>query len=177
MNKKVIRAYLFGASHDGTFNQKHKTFRITQANKDWLKFLKKCFSKIGYRSWIYKEGKNRKVYALETKAIPKLPKLSIKAEKISYVRGYFDAEGGIPRKIDQWFYIQISQKSRTELLQIKEILEDLGIRCGKVHIPSVKIDPNYYRFFVSRKSHQDFARIIGSWHPRKKKIFKLRMKI
>ena len=176
-----IKAYLFGAIHDGTFNQKHKTFRFTQANVDWLRFIKKCLAKLGFNSWIYKEGSDRGVYALETTASILKSKFnpieSSEKAKISYVRGYFDAEGGIPRNPDQWFYIQISQKNKKELQVIKKILEEKGIKCGKIHIPSVKVDPNYFRFFVSRQSHREFAKIVGSWHPRKRKIFKLRMKI
>ena len=181
MNDSEIIAYLQGAIHDGTYNQRHRTYRITQANQNWLEFIKKCLSRLGHKSWIYKEGKNRKVYALETTAnILKIP-VSIKnltnKAKIAYVRGYFDAEGGIPRKSKHWFYIQISQKNREELMELKDILESLKISCGKIHIPSAKIDPDYFRFFIARRSHRDFAKIIGSWHPRKRKILKLRMKI
>jgi len=178
---EVIKAYLFGAIHDGTFNRKHNTFRFTQANVDWLKFIKDCLAKLGFKAWIYQEGRNRKVYALETTASILKSKFnpleSSNEAKISYVRGYFDAEGGIPRSLKQWFYIQISQKNKKELQVVKKILEEKMIKCGKIHVPSVKIDPNYFRFFISRKSHKEFAEIIGSWHPRKRKIFKLRMKI
>jgi len=178
---EVIKAYLFGAIHDGTYNQKHKSFRFTQANIDWLKFIKRCLDKLGFKAWIYQEGKNRKVYALETTAPILKSKFNLlessNKAKLAYVKGYFDAEGGIPKTIKQWFYIQISQKNKPELQIVKKILEENGIKCGKIHIPSVKIDPNYYRFFVSRQSHKNFAKIIGSWHPRKRKIFKLRMKI
>ena len=68
MNKNVIQAYLLGAIHDGTYNRKHKTYRITQKEKKWLKFIKDCLSNLGYRAWIYKEGKDRNVFALETTA-------------------------------------------------------------------------------------------------------------
>src|SRR3989304_1194667 len=107
MEDEQIIAYLLGAVHDGTYNQKHKTTRITQANVDWLKILKNCLAKLGYRSWIYKEGKSRRVYALETtasifKSKPNPIAFSRNA-KIAYVRGYFDAEGGIPRDSSHWF--------------------------------------------------------------------------
>jgi len=62
-----IKAYLLGALHDGTFN-KNKRFRISQIGTDWLKVLQGLFQKLGYNSWIYKEGKYRKVYVLETLA-------------------------------------------------------------------------------------------------------------
>ena len=68
MDDEQIIAYLLGAVHDGTYNQKHKTTRISQANIEWLKILKNCLAKLGYRSWIYKEGKSRGVYVLETTA-------------------------------------------------------------------------------------------------------------
>ena len=181
MNNDFIIAYLLGAIHDGTYNRKHRTFRITQANIDWLKLIKRCLNKLGYKSWIYKEGKNRKVYALETTADifgSKFDRnMSTENSKIAYIRGYFDAEGGIPQNANHWFYIQISQKNKLELENLKNILEELNISCGKIHIPSAKADPDYYRFYISRRSHKDFAKIIGSWHPRKNKIFRLRMKI
>lgn len=181
MDNEQIIAYLLGAVHDGTYNQKHRTFRITQKNVGWLKVLKNCLTQLGYRSWIYKEGRSRKVYSLETTADifkSKHDTLTFsKKAKTAYVRGYFDAEGGIPRDSNHWFYIQISQKNKLELEALKGILEKLGISCGKIHIPSVKVDPDYYRFFIARQSHKDFARLVGSWHPRKKEIFRLRMKI
>ncbi len=182
MDTEVIQAYLLGAIHDGTYNRSHKTFRITQSNVEWLKFLKGCFQKVGCKAWIYKEGKTRTVYALETAAKfldigfnPDM--LPSKEAQIAYVRGYFDAEGGIPRSSTHWFYIQLSQKNQRELIKVHKILKKLGIKCGKVHIPSARVDPDYFRFFISRESHRDFATIINSCHPRKRKIFELRMKI
>ena len=62
-----IKAYLLGALHDGTFGS-NKRFRISQIGTDWLKILQGLFRKLGYNSWIYKEGKYRKVYVLETLA-------------------------------------------------------------------------------------------------------------
>ncbi len=182
MDIQVIQAYILGALHDGTYSSKHKTFRITQSNLDWLKFLQRCFQKLEYKAWIYKEGKTRSVHALETTAkfldLKYDPDNLVTTDsKIAYVRGYFDAEGGIPRDNAHWFYIQISQKNHDELVKVKNILESLNIQCGKIHIPSIKVDPDYFRFYISRKSHRDFVEIIGSWHPRKRKIMQIRMKI
>lgn len=181
MDESILSAYLFGAIHDGTFNKKHKTFRITQANQKQLVSIKNCLVKLGYKSWIYKEGKDRKVYALETTAKIFKSKFNpvkcTEEEKISYTRGYFDAEGGIPKNFSARFYIQIAQKNKKELTELKKILEELNIHCGKIHIPSAKVDPEYYRFYILKRSHKDFAEIVGSWHPRKSKILKLRVKI
>lgn len=177
-----LKAYLLGALHDGTYNQKHKTFRITQANVTWLQRLQRMLELLGFRSWIYREGKERNVYALETTAKfldlrfdPVLLRSS--REQLAYVRGYFDAEGGIPRSNAAPFYIQLCQKNHDELCKVQAILEHHGIRCGKIHNPSKRIDPDYWRFFVSAKSHQDFCTYVSSWHPRKEKLLKERKMI
>ena len=37
---------------------------------------------------------------------------------------------------------------------------------------SKKVDPNYWRFFISIKSYGEFARLVGSWHPSKSHFLK-----
>jgi hypothetical protein len=132
------------------------------------------FDLLGHSSWIYREGKQRdQMHAIETSAefldVNFDPDLLVTpSEQIAYVRGYFDAEGGIPRTLDaKPFQIQFTQKDRTELQKVQSILVSFGIRCGKIHNPSAKIDANYWRFFVSIPCNNEFARCIGSWHPRK----------
>lgn|GEM_PF-3925186 len=68
VNQNILKAYLFGALHDGTFNRKHKTWRISQSNVQWLERLKTIFTQLGYRAWIYREGKFRTVSVIETGA-------------------------------------------------------------------------------------------------------------
>jgi hypothetical protein len=176
------KSYLLGALHDGTFNKLRKTHRFSQANIEWLLFLQRCLTDLGYNSWIYKEGKTRNVYVLETSAkflsIDFNPsKLSTKTEKIAYIRGFFDAEGGIPRNSEARFYIQLVQKNRSKLEWILYTLTDIKINCGVIHTPSKRIDPYYFRFFIATRSHKKFGNIIGSWHPRKHMIFESRMMI
>lgn len=170
----IIQAYFQGALHDGTFNHRHATNRISQKGRAWLERLQHLLSLVGCRSWIYREGNSREdMHALETTAsfldVTYDPvRLSTEAEKTAYLRGYFDAEGGMPRKLDaKPFQIQYVQKNATELQKVRTILIELGIRCGKMHIPSVKNDPDYWRFFISIPCNPLFARCIGSWHPRK----------
>ena len=98
-------------------------------------------------------------------------------EKIAYVRGYFDAEGGVPRNSANRFYIQFVQKDFEELEKVRNMLEELGIRCGKIHNPSIKVDPEYWRFFVRAQSYQRFIELIGSWHPIKGLFLQKGMKI
>ena len=102
--------------------------------------------------------------------------LNTSEERIAYVRGYFDAEGGLPQSPDARFYIQFTQKDRDELEKVKTILESIGIECGEAHNPSVEVDPDYWRFYVRAKSYKAFAELVGSWHPRKEAILQ-RMKI
>ncbi len=181
LSKKEIKAYLLGALHDGTFSS-NKRFRISQRGTRWLKVLQKLFRRLGYNAWIYKEGSNRKVYVLETLAdfldfeFDPL-RLKRKKEKIGYIRGYFDAEGGIPRNSKARFYIQLTQNNKEKLEKLKSLLNHLGIAIGKIHNPSKKVDPDYWRMYVLASSQKAFGEKIGSWHPRKIRILRKRMKI
>jgi hypothetical protein len=170
-----IRAYLAGALRDGTFNRTHGTWRIAQSDRAWLAVIGCLIGRLGRRSWMYREG-SRKVWVLETKCdLTFVPVLGTSRDAIAFVRGYFDAEGGTPRHPDARFYIQLTQKDREDLEGVKRILEDVGIRCGRVHNPSARVDPNYWRFYVLSESRQSFIRTIRSWHPRKRRLFEARL--
>lgn len=179
--QEELRAYLQGALHDASLN-KGRRYRFTQSDVRWLDVLKQALEALGYASWIYREGKTRHVYTLETLA-PFLDfaldplVLSGGIEQVAYIRGFFDAEGGIPRIPGAKFYIQLVQKDRDKIEKLVHMLDSLGISTGKVHNPSVRVDPEYWRVFVSTQSHCAFARTIGSWHPRKVAIFRERMMI
>jgi len=181
MQKEII-AYFRGALGDATYSKMHKTWRYSQSNREWLLKLKDLLKKVDQRSWIYKEGKTRNLYILETTAkflseTRAAEDRMTQAEKIAFVRGFFDAEGGVPRDVKARFYVQLSQKNLEELTGIREILEGIGIQCGKMHNPSAKVDPNYWRFFVRACSYRDFIDKVGSWHPRKSKLLLSRVKI
>lgn len=180
LSKGEVYAYLQGAMHDASLNKK-KRIRFGQKYPEWLDILKDLLMSVGVNSWMYKEGKNRQYYILETICNDlnfsfNPITLTTKGEKIAYIRGFFDAEGGIPRTSDE-FYIQLVQKNFEKMEALKNILLDLGIESGKIHNPSKRVDPYYWRFFVSRKSHKEFAKTIGSWHPIKAEIFSQRMMI
>ena len=175
--KSELEAHVLGSLHDATFSRNHQTYRFSQANLAWLNILKEIFSLLGSNSWIYKEGKERNVWVLETSRKIDKKKLTTSLEKIGYIRGYFDTEGGMPKSQNHFLYFQFSQKDRDDLVSLREMLESLGISCGEIHNPSTKVDKNYWRFFLSRKSHRMFMNNIGSWHPRKNRQIELRMKI
>ncbi len=175
-----IEAYLQGALHDASLNKKRR-YRFTQKGTEWLSLLKGLFTRLGYKSWIYREGK-RQVYTLETLAqfldfrFDPLT-LATAEEQASYIRGFFDAEGGVPHGTQAKFYIQLVQKDQEKIEKIVQMLEALGISCGKIHNPSARVDPDYWRVFVGTRSHKNFAKMIGSSHPLKAKIFQARMMI
>ncbi|MBI2984006.1 MAG: LAGLIDADG family homing endonuclease [Candidatus Kerfeldbacteria bacterium] len=178
----VARAYLQGAFHDGTWNRANKRTRFAQSNLGWLYILKVLLGDLGYTSWIYREGKARSVYVLETHAdcldLNFNPEeLKTGEEKVAYVRGLFDAEGGTPRNPRARFYVQLVQNDRQKLEKIKYLLNQLGIIVGQMHNPSKSVAPGYWRMFIRTRSLTDFVGMIGSWHPRKVKELRVRMKI
>jgi intein-encoded DNA endonuclease-like protein len=180
--QRAIKAYFHGLLGDATYSRLHNTWRIAQKERAWLEKLQTFLKQLGCKAWIYLEGKNRRVYILETTAKflsdgfnP--ANLENQEEKIAYIRGYFDAEGRVPQNSKARFYIQFVQKNKKELQLVQKLLQDLQIESGVIHNPSQKVDPDYWRFFVQAKSYQRFIQRVGSWHPRKAKILQGRMKI
>ena len=170
----MTKAYLLGALHDGTVRK--LTYRIVQKDQEYIKFLVKEIKKLGFNAWMYKEGKTRQLYVVEfSRNLLKDFIIDSNQDKIDYIKGYFDAEGGISRSSKVRYYIYFAQKNLKDLEQVKNWLEGFGIRCGIIHNPSKNADPNYWRFFISVKSYEKFAKLIGSWHPLKSRF--LRMKI
>ncbi len=178
--KGEIIAYLHGAMHDASLNKK-KRIRFCQKYQEWLEVIQDMLVEIGYQSWLYKEGKTRNLYVLET-LCPELSfsfdpaKIRHNNEKKAYVKGFFDAEGGVPRN-GKKFYIQLVQKDKKKMEIIKAMLSSLGIQSGKVHNPSKFVDPDYWRIFVATKHHKEFASLVGSFHPVKGNVFKVRKMI
>jgi hypothetical protein len=177
-----LEAYLQGALQDGTRSPLHKTHRIGQSDPAWLDLLQNILLLLHCRGWIYREGKTRRYWILETTApflstdFDALPLVGT-PQGLLYVRGYFDAEGGMPQDPAARFYLGISQKNRASLDTVRAILESWGIACGRVHNPSHKVDPDYWRFYIRRESHGRFLTLVGSWHPRKRRLVDIRMKI
>jgi hypothetical protein len=168
-----LAAYLKGAAHDGTFNRQHRTFRICQRERAWPLVLVQVLNQLGQRAWIYEEG-SRGVFVVETCFDLAAATIDSEDERRAYARGYFDAEGGIPRDPKARFYIQLVQKDLEDLRELRAILDRMGIACGKLHNPSVRVDPDYWRFFVRASSRRRFAERIGSWHPRKRELLETR---
>lgn len=168
----ITKSYLLGMLHDGT--KRKTTYRIAQKGSAFSKMLVLGIKRLGGRAWGYQEGKRRDVYITEfSQTLLHNVKIETDQEKLDYVRGYFDAEGGIAKSSNVRFYIYFAQKNFADLNKIKTILEEFNIHTGVIHNPSRKIDPQYWRFFVKANSYESFIKTIGSSHPDKYKYFKL----
>ncbi|MFN2526067.1 MAG: LAGLIDADG family homing endonuclease [Actinomycetota bacterium] len=154
--------------HDGTVSKLHSTRRIASRDLEWLEVIRSVVEELGRRVWIYREGRTRSVHVVEFGL--ELDRIDLRTlpAKAAYARGYFDAEGGIPRKPTDRFYIQMVQNDQTDLREVRGFLQELGVPCGRVHNPSAAVDPNYWRFYVRSCGHDVFARRVGSWNPRKR---------
>jgi hypothetical protein len=179
---KGLEAYLHGALRDATRSVIHRTHRFCQSDTRWLDVVGEALALLGYRSWMYREGATRNLWVRETTAsflsIEVDPLMRFDAScRLMYVRGFFDTDGGMPRDPKARLYFQFCQKDRSSLESVVKILEMQGIRCGRIHNPSVTVDPDYWRVFVRSCSHESFMRVVGSWHPVKRQQMETRMKI
>jgi len=157
------------------FNRLHNTLRISQKDARWFQILHMLFTKLGSRSWTYQEGK-RDVWVIETTCrLDQSASLSSDLECAAFARGFFDAEGGVPIDSRDRFYIQFVQKDYADLARLRRVLTQLDLECGRLHNPSVRADPDYWRFYVLANSHRSFLRRVGSWHPRKRSILDARV--
>ena len=160
-------AYLHGAIHDGyvySGKSKGKVAVITQKNRKWLENIKEIIEMNNGKAWIFPQ---RDIHILETKFNHLLQErhLFSRKEKLEYVSGFFDAEGGIPKKFDTRFYVQFVQKNKKELKQVANILEEFGVKCGKLHQYDKK--SKCWRFFIKSNSYIKFIELVNSRHPEK----------
>lgn len=171
---QVTKAYLLGLLHDATVRK--TTYRVATKSKLFAESIQQGIHLLNANAWVYKEGKTRNLWIIEfSKRLLDEVKIISKQDKIDYVRGFFDAEGGIAKSQTVRFYLYFCQKNKEVLQQVRNYLTELDIESGVIHNPSKQVDPDYWRFFIRAKSYQDFAKVISSNHPDKLSI--LRMKI
>jgi hypothetical protein len=175
-------AYLVGALKGDGYIYSGKSKGLvavfTQKNRMWLENIQDTIEDNLGNAWIFKQ---RDISVLETKFKPLLQRFDLgkmsQKEKLEYVAGFFDAEGGIPRKPDKvpsstpYLYVQFVQKNPETLREIIKILEISGIGCGKLHEYGKK--KRCWRFFIKADSRLKFVNTIKSRHP--DKIARLRI--
>lgn len=163
---QITKAYLLGVLHDATVRK--TTYRVATKSREFAEIIKQGINTLGRNAWIYKEGKSRNLWIIEfSKSLLNKMRIISKQNKLDFIRGFFDAEGGIAKDPKVRFYLYFCQKNKKVLLQIKRYLCDFGITSGEIHNPSIRVDPDYWRFYIRAKSYHDFAKIVGSNHPEK----------
>ena|SRR3989344_6506962 len=169
MDKTV--AYLFGALHDGyiyTGKSKGQVAVFTQKERGWLENIKQMIKPYGKSAWIFKQ---RQIFILETKFAELFQPYDFDTfadeEKLAFISGFFDAEGGIPMNPKEArAYIQFVQKKPEILRKMRDHLEIRGIHCGVIHMYD-KGRSNCWRFFVRTDSLHRCILILNSRHPSK----------
>jgi hypothetical protein len=92
--QKITKQYLLGLLPDAT--ERQFTYRIGQKNKELIESVAKGIRSFNKKAWVYKEGRNRNLWIVEfAKRFLKNTQIKSRQNKIDYIRGYFDAEGGI----------------------------------------------------------------------------------
>ncbi|MBI2674942.1 MAG: LAGLIDADG family homing endonuclease [Candidatus Aenigmarchaeota archaeon] len=183
-------AYLLGALRDATADirkAKNYEIKISQKEMDWLVLLQKFFeTHFGIRGNITKHVNGAVILRLNGKDVvnsvleisemkipqefwetPKIIKIQPLEIQISYLRGFFDAEGGLPKNPGnaEQLYLSFSQKNKEAVRFLRKLLIKKGYKptnitfCGKV-----------WEFRLARKKDMIFfCDKIGSWHKDKKR--------
>src|SRR3989442_2898337 len=161
-----LKSYLLGAMHDGTVRQ--RTLRISQREEEYVVFLRSLILAKGKRAWTYREGRTRNLFAVEfSRTLLDGHRLRTRKDIIHYVRGYFDAEGAVASPAASAPYLYFGQKNRLDLEKLRSLLCGLRVMCGKIHNPSSRVDPDYWRFFFARPAQERFAELAVTSFPKK----------
>ncbi len=116
----MTKAYLLGILHDGT--QRHLTYRVATKNIHFANLLLGNIKKMGINAWIYQEGKTRNLWIIEfSRKHLNGVQINTPQDKIEYLRGYFDAEGGIAHSLSVRYYLYYCQKDKRDLNASKTI--------------------------------------------------------
>ena len=195
-------AYMLGALRDGCFirNETNHIYRIRiyQKNREWIVFLssiierlfkKKLTVVIDNRDNVWSLFVNSKKIFERLVEISNFPKkqrewntpemilYSTKQIQRMYIKGFFDSEGGVPH-IEKGYIlpknirIHFTQMNKKCLEELKEMINDLNIKAGRVCGPYYKKGfefPIYRLKIHGIKEVSKFADIIGSNHPEKMK--------
>ncbi|UCG95379.1 MAG: LAGLIDADG family homing endonuclease [archaeon] len=181
INSKIY--YLIGVLKDGCLTTQW-TIKIKQKNKEWLSDVivptfKQVFDKeIKNNIYLQKEYKPVWYLAFKDKLIwqklnefqNRQPK-TINEQKF-YIMGFWDTDGGCPKNPtpEKKMYIKFTQKEKKSLEELKQMIENFGIKCGKVRISEHNDCGEIWRFSITNKEGIiNFCDLIGSLHPEKKR--------
>jgi len=118
---RLSRSYLLGAMHDGTVRP--RTLRIAQREEAYVHFLRILIQILGGHAWVYREVRTRELFVVEfSRTFLESHQIRTWQDKIDYVRGYFDAEGGFPSDPTTNPYLYFAQKDRRDLAEVRGFL-------------------------------------------------------
>ncbi len=201
MNITNETAYIIGALRDGCFtkNDKHHIYRIRiyQKNYSWIKQVSMLLEKSFGKKPKITRDKRDSVWCLTINSkdiyekIVKMaeypgnqkkwctPKVIMKSSddiKKNYIMGFFDSEGGVSRVDLKKFKnkdirIYFCQANEKVLKELRKILLNFRIKCGKVSGPYFKKNYNSPVFGLrihGIKEISKFHRCVGSLHEEKR---------
>ena len=169
--------YLVGALGDGSLYMDGDKYVIEYGQKDvlWLEIaIKMRIEALGYKPYLvkHKGGKYHKlkVYSKALYQILKslnnndIANISIN-HFVSYLRGFFDAEGTITKQDSKRIYARISQKNRELLYKISlRLRSELGINATD---PFINDKAGVYVIQIPNYHLDRFISIIKPCHPSK----------
>jgi intein-encoded DNA endonuclease-like protein len=188
-------AYILGSLRDATFDiREAKNYEIKMAQKDdeWLLWMQKLISRnFGISGKISKHINGTKILRINGKKVVqellRISEMKIPQENwdtpniikqqtsnkilLNYLRGFFDAEGGLPKDPlnAKQKYICFSQKNKESLILVREIL----IR-NKFRPTNVTFCGGVWEFRLARKNDMiKFCDVVGSSHGNKRKRLKI----
>lgn len=195
-------AYLLGALRDGCFikNEKYHTYRIRiyQKNKKWIEDLSEIIQQLFKKKPTIILDKRDNVWSLmvnsreiyeklivisdftgnqKTWNVPRVILNSSLEIQKEFIKGFFDSEGGLPHMENgniepKNIRVHFTQSNKKCLEEVKEIVNKLGLRTGKVCGPYYKKgfkEPVYRLKIHGKKEVSKFSKIVGSLHPEKQK--------
>lgn len=183
--------YVLGALRDGCLTSQY-SIKFKQKNREWLSeiIIPKLNSEFGLNldeGRIYEQNdvttryyiafKSKRVHEILSSllessegTVPDIFELMTKQQKIAFVRGFWDADGGCPRYPENSSkqYLNFTQKDPVVLQEIADFLSQEGISCGEIRSNEKKSSGDIHRFsIVAKQSVLDFIEKIGSEHPEK----------
>ena len=172
--------FVFGAAEDGTVyfkKSRHQyTIEIEQKNPLWLEAVQREITDVyGLHSRIYKTSKgyhrlvvmSKQLYneILERRRDYRKILEESKSFQIGFLKGIFDAEGTVHKERNQ---IRIASKRQDVIETIRELLNILQIKTGKIH----KDNAVYVLPFYGKENLKHFQIMINFRHPEKKSRLK-----
>ena len=142
--------------------------RISDSSREFLEMISIFVEKLlGINVRIYRHSKykcfilviyNKELYHRIVKRIEK----NLREPTIAFIRGLFDAEGGVNKSVNKVIRIHFTNKDRRIINIVSKTLEELGV---KHYI--TKAGNNKYKIFICNKRNTlKFLYLVKTLHPK-----------